>query len=702
MALVNRHAQLEGQKALLRFARWNPLGANLAIGPLMTVIALSYGASDLQTGLMYAGVNLGGIVVLILPLLFGGLDASAVYWRAWLLRSLLGVAYLSLPLLGSNAAKVWLIVAVYMGFMAARAIGVAAGQVVIKALSRPVELPQVVAQQATWWHVGTIAISLITAGILNRTVWFPSQEWTFMTILTAGIVLNFCATAALKRIPPTGALPRGSPLSVLACLPKVVRDHEQREVIVLTLLTVPMGIAAGYTLNYLKLGLMMSAEVVFAVSIGSMLAMLAGSYLSGIVGRSIGFRTLQFGAHAALALCGLLLALNSLWPAHLQVPMAIAVSLMTSLCTAVSANVLGALSIDRLGEKHRLETSILFQLTATVAAGLGLLIMALARHTGLQAIPGTHLYSHACLVWTLFSLAVCWASLRLRRPGDQAWGDMAVFLPSNLVSAMRLHQVEHSKDPMIERMHDLEHVLSNGTPASRQRQLQYLQSPDVAHRLSAYRALYIDPVPAVAPLVLAEALNGESPIRAEAITALGFLANREVVPGLMPLLEDASLRVASATFKTLSRLGEVWAQEAVLAYWSRWSEPDSRMDLLIGLSATRQCPLLWRLARKVLEAEGSGDGVRLVLLNLAEALGERDEICEIWASERKTGGSGVAYVLDELQDQPGWQTCTGPQARGDSWRQAVARRLAFPPLQDDATAASLLYLASRDRSFPAV
>jgi hypothetical protein len=693
MALITRQAQLAGQAALLRFSKLNPLGTNLAIGPLVTLLALSYGASDFQTGLMYASMNLCGAVALVTPVLCGGLDASRVFFGAWFVRGALGAAYLALPLLPGNQAKIWLLILVYFGFMAARSIGFNSSQVVTKAVCRPGELGEIVSLQLTWWYIGTIAGSLLTALVLNRAAWFPSPEWAFLSLLALGVVFNFATSMTLRRLPPTGAVARSSALALLGVIPSVLRDPERREVILLALCTIPMGIAAGYQLNYLKVVLNLSSDVVFMTTIGGMVAMLLGSHLSGIVGRSIGFRPLQFGAHAFLAFFGIVMAWAGMLPAPLQPAAAIAVYILASLCISVSGTVFTALTIDRLGETHRHETSIIFQLGTTLAAGLGLGLIALAKKAGGAGIPGGHAYSHSCLVWSVCSLAVCLASLRLRRPGDTAWGDLAMLHPYNLLSAVRLHQVDKSKDSIIERMLNLENVLTSGTAVSRARMLQFLNSPDTAHRLSAYRSLCINPLPESAPTVLQEALNTASPLRIPAITALGFINDRSVLPALRPLLKDPSPRISAAACKTLLRLGEHWTDAEVLAHWREQPEPGDRMEILIGLAATRRIDTLWEVIRVELSSGSTGSALRVVLLHLADALGERAEICEIWSAEDKTPGAGQAFVLGELGEKPAFADLADPGPDRDLWRERVAARLKCPRIPDDCTAVSLLFLA---------
>lgn len=698
MALITRQAQLAGQAAYLRFAKLNPLGTNLAVGPVITLLALTYGANDFQTGLMYAGTHLCGVVVLLTPYICGGVDASRVFFLAWFLRGILGIAYLALPFLSGNRIKIWVMVLVFYGFMTVRAIGYSAAQVVTKAISRPAELAEVVSRQFVWWYIGSIAISLLTAGILNRSVWFPSQEWAFFAILALGVLLNFATAQPLRQLPPTGVLPMGSSRSLLRTIPMVWRDPERREIVWLSLFMVPMGIAAGYQLNYLKVVLQLSADVVFMTTIGGLLAMLLGSHVAGIVGRSIGFRPLQFGAHALLAVCGVVLAWNTGLPTPVQPVSAIIIFIVSSLCMSVSGTVFGALSIDRLGETRRLEISVIFQLTATLAAAVGLGVLELARMVSPAGISWGHPYSHACLVWALFSLAICWASQRLRRPGDDAWGDITVFNPANLMTAVRLHQVDHSKATLNERMFNLESLLIRGTSVSRARVMEFLRSPDVAKRFSAYRSLCLAPLPATVPTVLKEALDPLSPLRGAAISALGFLGDRAVVSVLRPLLDRESPRLAATTFKTLMRLGERLPAEEVLGYWQAWTDPADRAEALLGLSSTGQVQLLWAVMRVELGKGCLEPALRVVMLNLAEALGERAEMCEIWSAEEQAAGKGHAFVLGELGDQPELSDLAERGMDPAAWRAKVAARLECPAILDDGTAISLIFLAVLTRA----
>ena len=227
-----------------------------------------------------------------------------------------------------------------------------------------------------------------------------------------------------------------------------------------------------------------------------------------------------------------------------------------------------------------------------------------------------------------------------------------------------------------------------------------LQSPDTTLRLRAYRSLFVNPLPAAVPLVLQEALNPASPLRRDALSVLGILHDPAVLPALRPLLDEASPRIASSAMKTLIRLGEALPDEKVLACWRCWPDPADRIEVLTGLSSCKRIQTLWQLLHADLAAGVPNASLRLVMLHLADALGERAEICEIWTADAQVPGSGQAYVLGELGEQPAWADLAVPGSDRVAWRGRVAARLDGPAIPDDLTAASLLFLATRPGNRP--
>jgi hypothetical protein len=602
-------------------------------------------------------------------------------------RSGIALGFLVLPFLPSDAARIWVLLGTLFAFLAMRAVGFTAQQAVMKAVTRADELPQVVALQGTWWQISSIAISLVVAGVLWLSQRLPDPLWAYYALLCAGVVLNFCGALALRRLPATGPYAGGSALAVLGAVPFVLRDQGRREVVLLTLLSVPMGLAAGYQLNHLRLVLGLADGTVFAVTLAGMVVALGGTRLAGSAGVGVGFRPLQLGAHAALAAVGLLMAANGLLPEGMRVAAAVAGFLLASLCLSISGTVLWALTIDRLGEHRRAEVSTVFLLVATLAAGSGLGLVALARHLD-AAAPASGAYRHAFLVWSVFSLGICLMSLRLRRPGAGVWSDVALLHPLNVITAIRLqrHSREDASDP--EQRHALEDLLASGAPAARRQRAELLRSPDVHRRAAALAALVRDPDATLAASIADLVDEAGSPVRPLAIAALAAIGDAVWLPRLRACCDDADRAVAVAARCVCIALDDL-PPATIGAWYAATASRGDRLALLTALADARRRAALHGVLQLELSDGAQGDWLRTVLLAVASPDGLRQDLTQLWSDDDRRPGAGHQFVMQEIAHDA--RLVALAQAGGA----AVARGLGLPGAPETAAADALLLLAAR-------
>ncbi|MCK6490809.1 MAG: hypothetical protein L6R48_21365, partial [Planctomycetes bacterium] len=110
-SFLPRPLQLAAQRRYQLMSLLNPLGANLTIGPVIALLALHYGASDVQMGLLYASVYLTGACAVLAPALFAGVDATRLTAGSWWARAVAGGLLLLLPLVAAEA-RTWVLLGV--------------------------------------------------------------------------------------------------------------------------------------------------------------------------------------------------------------------------------------------------------------------------------------------------------------------------------------------------------------------------------------------------------------------------------------------------------------------------------------------------------------------------------------------------------------------------------------------------------------
>jgi hypothetical protein len=418
--------QLVAQRRLLAMYRLNPLGTNLLIGQVVFLLALEYHAGDLAMGLLYGGVYLAGIAAFAAPAVCARFDPARVAAGTWLLRTLCCFPYLLLPLVPGDDAKVVLLVAVFLQFMVWRTVGVAALNVATAAYSAPGELSGLIARSHFWWHVGTLAMSVVSTAVLAR---WPASEPAYIALLAVGIGCSLITAWTMRNLPPVGVALR-EPLA--RAIPEVLRLRPVRDVVAATLLVVPQAVAAAYQLNMLKGPLGLSAGGIIALSLAGIALSIAATRLLGLLLPRTGLRPVQLVTHLALALLGLAWAFSDAWPASWRLPLGMVLFVLSQALLAASTAILAALHVDRLPSRAPVATSALYQAVGALAGLFGIAAVWALGQVPLGDVPGMGPYAHAFLVWSACSAGVCLIGLATGGTA-QVLADLRLMSPANLV-----------------------------------------------------------------------------------------------------------------------------------------------------------------------------------------------------------------------------------------------------------------------------
>ena len=418
--------QQAAQRHLLAMYRLNPFGTNLLIGQVVCLLALEYHAGDLAMGLLYGGVYLAGIAAFAAPAACARIDPARVAASTWQIRTLFCFAYLLLPLVPHEGAKVALLVAVFLIFMLWRTIGVAALNVATAAYAPQGELSGMIARSHFWWHIGTLAITVVSTAVLAQ---WPGSEPAYIALLALGIVCSLFTAATMRRLPLVGLVPRQS---LARAIPAVLRRREVRETVGATLLVVPQAVAAAYQLNMLRGPFGLSAGGVTALSLAGIALSIGAARLLGLLLPRTGLRPVQLATHLVLALLGVAWAFSDAWPAAWRLPLGMVLFVLSQALLAASTAILAALHVDRLPAQAPVATSALYQAVGALAGLLGIVAVWGLGQVPLAVIPGMGPYAHAFLVWAVCSGGICLLGLATGGTA-QVLADLRVMSPANLI-----------------------------------------------------------------------------------------------------------------------------------------------------------------------------------------------------------------------------------------------------------------------------
>lgn len=661
-ASLSRPEQLNAQRRFLSHALFNPFGASLTIGSVCTLLALHYGANDLQMGLLYAAIYITGIFAVLTPSLFQGMDASRIASRSWWLRSFIAGGILFFPFIPDASVKSWLLVVIILIFLSIRAVGVSTIPSVLRAITLPQELRSINAEAQLRWYFGSLITAVAAWAVLSQRAHIGDEN-AFIALFAVGFIFNMVSSQRLSTIPPTGRIERGSFSALASAAVDVAASRSYREVVWITLLQVPMAVAAAYQINALKT-LGYSPEAITALTVIGLAMSVAGSRALVLIGRRIPFRPLLLGSHIVLFLTGCVWIWIAAVPTAYRGVTAGVLFAVSTLFITVSGTLLAALSNERLPAENAISFSVIYQIAGVIAAFAGMIAVQILGTAPLAYVRGMHSYSHAFILWSLLALGVCvFTFVMVKGKIGHLASDIAQVMPSNLMTVFRAHDATVHAASRPSEVREFENVLASPVPSSAHLILEALRHPEARHRVAAFHALYENPLPAAAAPVAAEALNRYSPIRGEAINALGFIHVPAAARALHTLARSGDEAVAARAMKGLLRHGAVTNTASIMRRYRSLSETSYRMDILWGMIAGRQLDLLWKVLAFELVHTRDRTWIRTVFIILAEAHGDMNRLSELY--QRKSERSAFAELCAELPDP----ACNVPLS---AWRHAVA------------------------------
>lgn len=637
----------ESQDRFRLFAFLNPLGANLTIGSTSALLALFYGASNFQMGLIYGAIHITGFMALFAPIVFAGRETTRVVSATWWARSFFSLLLLALPFLPGHLQS-WGVVFVLYGFLMLRSLGNASLPILIRGIAGPREVGRLNTENFILWNLGCLFTSLLAWGVLSQKKTFGEQP-AFMMLYGVAVVFNMASSWALGRLPPSGS-PEPTAPGALARGWRLVRTHRAyREVVWLTLLSVPMTVAASYQVNMMKGPLGMGADTITALSVAGIAVALLGARGLLIIGTRIPVRPLMVGSHLVLFVLAAIWVWLGLWPPGSQPFVAGTLFITSALFLSVSAILLATLVGERLPGVGAISVSVLYTLAGVVGALSGIGLLQALSKLWPTTLPGMHAYSHAFALCALLSAGVCALALAMVRGRLSAFtGDLGQLRPDNLFTIFRSSQIHVGSSSRPAATRELENTLVARVPAQADLMIQALKSPELRHRAAAYRALFEVPRVETFPWVKADAENAQCPWRSDAVTVLGLMDKPECLAVLRQAAKDPDPFIKAVAWKGLLRKGEPATLTKLMGVYRAIPLTRHRTDMLWGFLDGKRTDCLYGALAVDLARQAEAPWQRAILIAAAESLGDLERLRSRFTLEAEHPEEAWAELISEM------------------------------------------------------
>ncbi|PCJ59268.1 MAG: hypothetical protein COA79_11250 [Planctomycetota bacterium] len=650
---LSRKVQRSIQPAIRTQIFFTAIGYVLILDQVVMMLALDYGASDLQMSFLYSAVHVSSIASLLLPYVFKNIDMKNIYGWAWLARSFTALFYITLLFIGNAhvEVKIFLVIVIHFHICCFRSFGARLYVPSLKVWCVKSELTGNLASIMQSTYIGQI-VGRIIAFVLLSIAFFGEdlQEFLLIFLIFIGSVANAYAGKIILKLPKVGTVVQKDSLGLKETFFNVIKDPLRSKVGLIYMFLVIQVIFIAYLLSYFKLVVGLENRELFLIMLVGLLFATAVSKLLSIISNQIPSRVLMTFSSGALIL---FLLLWSLFPLLGEQPTFLYCLLLNTgifVFAGMSNTVLGQIIARSLPDENAVQVNMIYMIFGLFGAIFGTgLINFLEPIAKSEVFSQLHEYSvlgFASAIAGVLITIVMWMMPKLKNRGLKK--EFSLILPSNIIDMIRMNKAYSTKDLANNRW-VIEGVMLKETPVSLDLVINTLKSSNITMKYSAYRSLNANPKMEAYSYVIEEVQNIYSPLRSEAITSLGFLNNKDAIPILKKISKESDEMMISASIKSLLRLGVIFNSGEVIENYIKIENRMAKLHILVGLYSAKMSLDIFNILKFELKNRSDDSWLILVFQYYFAIFDKRETIEEIYDEERKKYGEGINYICDEIE-----------------------------------------------------
>lgn len=548
---LSRSEKEFGSKQFLKHSTFNGLGISFLGDTPVFLMAIYFGATNIQLGYISSAIHMSGIILVVLPSLLSGINIIKVQYRAWLIRGLLCLLYGFLFYLSGQSAVIFILV-VYTIFCLTRMFGMAVAETVQQMLTTPSNVGEFVINITNRFHASRLISNFISFVVLSINILAGLPG--LLTIILFGIVNNTIAAFLLRTIPAREVVEYQKGNNIFVMFLKAMRQKETRVVLIAKWVSLSVLILIGFTVPFLSKVIKLSYNYIFLFTI-------VGSFSTIVVGIMVKPFVDQIGSKSMIILSsfgvGILGIIWAMLPETTSAFIIFPLSFLTMFFLGIVLILIGRLFLKSIPDHDRITFASManfFSAIVALVTGLsGGYIIDVGEKIQFDLINP---YGFVFLGVSVLSFCNGLICFFLEEKGSLSVRETAqvLFSTRNLKAYLDIYHFKHTRDP-IKKKSILLHIADSDTDLATSEMGKILRNPLSNEKGEIIKSLFVHPRPALLPEVFREAKDSFSMHRIFAIFALGGFEGKEVEHTLTRLLDDSDMRVRSTAAKSLARVG---------------------------------------------------------------------------------------------------------------------------------------------------
>ena len=643
-------SQEEREQGLKHFFRWgtfNGLGFSFLGDTIIYLMAIYYGASNLQLGYISSLIQVSGLVLLIVPKLIAGKNLVQIIFYSWLFRGLICLLYSALFWVSGQTA-VLIILVLYTLFCTIRTFGMAVSSPIQHMLSTSSTMGETVITLSNRFQTSRFLSQLLSFVLLSfQSLTAGIGGYLFLMVL--GIVTNTIAAIFLRKVPCRETVEYRKGQNIFRIFSQSIRNRERALTLIVRWQSLSLMISLSFIIPFLRKLSDFPPNLIFLFTLtGTLATILAGHALRPFTDR-IGSRPVLIMASFLLA------ALSLIWcviPPGSPKWHFFLLGFLTIFLQGVLQLLSSRLELRSIPERDKIGyISMLNFFSAIVSLGIGLFAGFLADLGESILFPGLNPFGLTFFIAVVLSFQIGILSFFLEDAGSLSVRDTAqiLFSTRNLKAFLNVYQLRLTSD-VNKRKTILLSIGKTNAGVAVDEMRKILQNPLSVEKEEILKSLFAYPRPDLLPDILREASDEYSYQRDIAIFTLGAYPDEKVEALLSSLLEHHSSLVRSNAAKSLARIGNVSALSKIneLAEQAGLALTD-RLNYLIALSIMdkegRYLEQLFDIT--AMYRDSSHEQAMFALA--ARMLDMQPPLADLYQEENLQHGTGLDILLEEAK-----------------------------------------------------
>ncbi len=541
-----------GFRNFLKHITWNGLGVFLVNHTVVSLMAIHFGASNLELGYINSAFHVSGLASLLVPRLFEGVRTNRLFGWAWMVRGWLCVFYGLLLVLSGPAARVT-IIAVFSLFALGRAVGISVVHTVQRDFMRDRDAAGLFARLNFRLGFSQLASQLTAFGLLSLA--FFEGIFGLVVIVFIGAVMNTVAAWYLLRVPGRGVVEHTPDQNVVQTFLWSMRQKRHALPLLVHWLGVGLMVMLGFQVVFLRRVLELPDNyALLFTAVGALATIFANLALKPFAD-SVGEKPLIVITTFALG------AVALVWmviPATLPLPVYFVLGFVAFFFGRSILTLKSTLLVKSIPERNRVPyTAAANTVLGVVALSVGLIGGGFGDLGAMLGAVVPHEYSLTFLFTAALAGAVGFLAMRLRTESGMSVRETAdiMFSARNLRAFLDAYQLDFAVDPA-RRESLLLSLERSPTTVATSRLRERLRGPSVSEKERVLRTLFRSPRTELLPDIIGEALDEGSYNRRDAVFCLGGYNDPEAEAALRKITGEGAAGEAPAGGEERAGAGE--------------------------------------------------------------------------------------------------------------------------------------------------